>query len=1112
MKTLRLEEYLEDDAPAYAILSHTWGEDSEELSFHDFNNNPFGAVELERSRRLGLAKLHGSCRQAKIDGIGHVWIDSCCIDRTNSVELSEAINSMFRWYSQAQVCYAYLADVPSSSNSHIRSSRWFERGWTLQELLAPERMKFYDERWNLLGTKGALSASISKVTGIPRRYLLGLTALRDASVAQRMSWAANRRTKRPEDVAYCLLGIFDVSMPMVYGEGRRHAFFRLQEQIIRKIRDDSILAWGLAPPGSRDAAPDTGSLTNVGHGNVLADHPSDFVSCGTIIKGRQQNGLTYALEISGDGVRANLALDEQPSGDVSAVLCCYPESDNRLAVSVPLAPTVDNAPGIPPHEFVRPRGRHATLVKKQSSPLLSRSIYIRNEETRQSTTQDGRQPFWFLIEGDDSAFDNIEVEPSSSWHVDRSLLSMAVLENDASILIRFCSREAGVPDLVVKVVLASEGSILQPRCFAMRSSRELALAKIANSLTAVPGDRMQPQVPIGNSLYAASIISAGEATVQNLFILDLRVTRSLSSASARYLDMDEELLKCLARVRGGALESGDQTRKPTRRRFVKLPCPGQLCDSTMPREWLCSTCHSYLEHGVTDDYFYCDCGRSHYQNFDFKCTSSPHGPEFQPYEAKVLDKLPKSLDSSNYTNILILGERGVGKSTLINAFVNYLAYSTFDEAIAAESLDWVIPTFFHAKSKPEDDPEGRLATNTGIKVGSEGEDERWDLGNDFTTTSGTQKTLVHVFAIGNRVLRLFDTPGIREDPVDGTMANILQTLGNYDSVHGILILVKSITFRLASPFRYHLKEILSNLPRSTAPKIAFGFTNARPTGYGARGGNSFSRIEKLLAEFEVAGLSLEHDTTYTFDSESFRYLAALKEGVKSGNVDDCRRSWDHSRREMWRLIDRCTTTQPHGPIHMAHWQVLLRQRDQLQERATKTAKFLRKTQVSLRKQIAVEPDTMQTLAEDTARLEAALRKWNREVVGAAARLKIFVQKNATMRLDDDTIDNMMKGVPNRYSSKTNTLTLELARAMKGLESVNMERLDEERIAHLLGGSQNYRRAILDLSDYWDPLDIPDGGVYSERPHKVHNGSGYVLPPGWVASSTSEGDGDSEMQG
>src|SRR3569833_627339 len=124
----------------------------------------------------------------------------------------------------------------------------------------------------------------------------------------------------------------------------------------------------------------------------------------------------------------------------------------------------------------------------------------------------------------------------------------------------------------------------------------------------------------------------------------------------------------------------------------------------------------------------------------------------------------------------------------------------------------------------------------------------------------------------------------------------------------------------------------------------------------------------------------------------------------TGNEDDCRRCWDHSRREMWMLIERCTTTQPHGPIHIAHWQVLLRQRDQLQERATKTAKFLRKTQVSLRNQIAVDPDTMQNLAEDTARLEAALRKWIRELVGAAARLKIFVQKIASMRLDDVTID------------------------------------------------------------------------------------------------------------
>ena len=153
---------------------------------------------------------------------------------------------MFEWYRKAPVCYAYLSDVPSGDShldwgSTLFSSRWFQRGWTLQELLAPKQLRFYDQEWTFVGTKASISGAIEAITGISRQFLLGCVDFRQASVAQRMSWAANRQTSRREDTAYYLLGISDVTMPMIYGEGDR-ALSRLQQEIMKNTGDHSILA------------------------------------------------------------------------------------------------------------------------------------------------------------------------------------------------------------------------------------------------------------------------------------------------------------------------------------------------------------------------------------------------------------------------------------------------------------------------------------------------------------------------------------------------------------------------------------------------------------------------------------------------------------------------------------------------------------------------------------------------------------------------------------------------------------------------------------------------------------------------------------------------------
>jgi hypothetical protein len=232
-----LVEFSGDDIPPYAILSHTWGADSEEVTFKDI-------VKGKGKSKTGYEKIQFCGKQAAKDGLQYFWVDTCCIDKTSSSELSEAINSMFNWYARSECCYAYLVDVHTVSD--IERSRWFTRGWTLQELIAPTDVQFYSTRWTLLGRKSSilLENVLLEVLGIPKQRGHALIHYRaqDWTIAERMSWASKRVTKRVEDMAYCLLGIFEVNMPLLYGEGER-AFIRLQEEIMKKSEDHSLFAW-----------------------------------------------------------------------------------------------------------------------------------------------------------------------------------------------------------------------------------------------------------------------------------------------------------------------------------------------------------------------------------------------------------------------------------------------------------------------------------------------------------------------------------------------------------------------------------------------------------------------------------------------------------------------------------------------------------------------------------------------------------------------------------------------------------------------------------------------------------------------------------------------------
>ncbi|KAF2260426.1 TPR-like protein [Lojkania enalia] len=226
---LTFTDDLHDGIPAYAILSHTWGKDEEEVTFRDMKDG-------SGRGKKGYKKIKFCGEQAARDGLQYFWVDTCCIDKTNNVELTSAINSMYRWYHGAARCYVYLADVhadqPGESSTWeeaFRKSRWFTRGWTLQELIAPRSVEFFSVEGDWLGYKTSLEPLIHNVTKIPVQALRG--SLSEFSVEERITWVDMRITKHGEDMAYCLLGIVNVSLAVIYGEGKAKAIARLKREL-----------------------------------------------------------------------------------------------------------------------------------------------------------------------------------------------------------------------------------------------------------------------------------------------------------------------------------------------------------------------------------------------------------------------------------------------------------------------------------------------------------------------------------------------------------------------------------------------------------------------------------------------------------------------------------------------------------------------------------------------------------------------------------------------------------------------------------------------------------------------------------------------------------------
>ncbi|KAJ2900730.1 Vegetative incompatibility protein HET-E-1 [Zalerion maritima] len=301
--TLTLELFPGDVPFDYAILSHTW--EKEEVTYDAMQ-------DLEAARtKAGFPKIEKACQVSREAGLDYVWVDTCCINKSSSSELSEAINSMYRWYRNSKLCFALLSDLDPRAKTKeywLSRCRWFTRGWTLQELIAPTDVVFLDRDWTRRGSKLDLVDDINSITGIDHDILKDAEGLPLVSLARRMSWAANRKTTRIEDQAYSLLGVFDVNMPMLYGEGHK-AFKRLQEAILTSTTDLSVFAWQAQ----------SASL----YEGLLARSPDEFAHCRTVLQTRSQFQFQGEITLTNKGIKISPTLGHYQDGMYVMDLHCH---------------------------------------------------------------------------------------------------------------------------------------------------------------------------------------------------------------------------------------------------------------------------------------------------------------------------------------------------------------------------------------------------------------------------------------------------------------------------------------------------------------------------------------------------------------------------------------------------------------------------------------------------------------------------------------------------------------------------------------------------------------------------------------------------------------------
>ncbi|KAE9365545.1 hypothetical protein N431DRAFT_431000 [Stipitochalara longipes BDJ] len=420
IKTMKMEEFLGETVPPYVILSHRWG--SEEVSlqererlgeievklhtitthrafeaprhendyYHESLRDQYSELEEEKAtikQKTGYSKIISCAELARSQKISsrsrdytcsHVWIDTCCIDKTNNSELSEAINSMFRWYKCALICLVYLSDVSAvhsyleeeEMERQVRVSNWFERGWTLQELLAPSDVYFYDQRWKFLFDRDQQSRLIAQITRIDEGILKGYGELSRTCTARKMSWASTRTTTRKEDLAYCLIGIFDINMPLLYGEGDK-AFLRLQEEIIKQSGDASIFAWGYHSGAHSERS------------GMFAHSPADFIGCSDLKAIPNRSAVIAVTNITLEAGFNYYTTNTNPTNFIYVDLNCLVNGKRDMGLFLPLVKTGDeHTPSTVVHNiasaiFQRPAGVRPILISDVRMQLDAYNHQIR---------------------------------------------------------------------------------------------------------------------------------------------------------------------------------------------------------------------------------------------------------------------------------------------------------------------------------------------------------------------------------------------------------------------------------------------------------------------------------------------------------------------------------------------------------------------------------------------------------------------------------------------------------------------------------------------------------------------------------------------------------------
>lgn len=480
--SFELQEFFDQTIPPYAILSHTWGKD--EATYQDF-------VSGHGPSKEGYIKIEKTYDLASQAGIEYLWVDTCCIDKTSSAELTEAINAMFAWYARAQVCYAYLNDFDSEDLDArpLANALWWSRGWTLQELIAPVDVQFYDKAWRCFGTRAELNKKLEIITGIPADVLkkaqLGdrLRAIQDElnklTVAQRMSWAAKRQTTREEDIAYSILGIFGVNMPMVYGQGSR-AFQRLQEEIIKESNDLTILAWKAKSAATRGRE---------GYAGILATHPSEFENSGSYeLPSPIKFNPTFVMTNKGLQIDANVQKVEGVGADgtqeiIMSLECCSSARADHMAWIA----LKHLGGGV----YVRCHADSIVLVAKTSSKMSKGIIFLSrtvNEATASEVATLHRSAIQFDLRTSINTT-LVDTQPQEFWEPERQLfIPPQSLPAAGYHLFRWKGESQNSTDLEFVLAFSTSGTGLEPwRVWMGESSKDKMLYKaaVAKDLAAV---------------------------------------------------------------------------------------------------------------------------------------------------------------------------------------------------------------------------------------------------------------------------------------------------------------------------------------------------------------------------------------------------------------------------------------------------------------------------------------------------------------------------------------------------------------------------------------------------------------------------------------------------